>query len=88
LVGPASDLDTLLTGIVEGFLLGAPGALSRAKAALAKYSAMPISDAMFGEVEASFREQLANEEAQEGRLSFREKRKPSWYPQARDVSSK
>jgi methylglutaconyl-CoA hydratase len=75
------ELDRALDAVVDGLLLGAPGAIRRAKALLAKHGAGPITDEAVASIEAAFREQSASDEAQEGRLSFREKRKPGWYPE-------
>lgn len=76
-----SELDAELARIVDALLLGAPGAAAKAKTAMMKYGFAPIDDAGVQAMEALFREQFASDEAREGRLSFREKRRPNWYPQ-------
>jgi methylglutaconyl-CoA hydratase len=81
-VHPQSELESALEAIIDGLLLGAPGAIGRAKALLAKHGNGPVNDETVRAIEREFREQLASDEAQEGRLSFRDKRKPGWYPKS------
>jgi methylglutaconyl-CoA hydratase len=79
-VYPEAELESGLDAVIDALLLGAPGAIGRAKAMLAKHGAAPMTAEVVGAIEAEFHKQAASDEAQEGRLSFREKRKPSWYP--------
>jgi methylglutaconyl-CoA hydratase len=70
-------LEETLARIADAFLHGAPGAISALKSAAAQYASPTLS--------AILATQPAHDpktpEALEGIASFREKRKPSWYPQ-------
>ena len=79
-VHPASELNAAFAGIVDALLLGAPGALMRAKAMIAEHGAPAMTEATFSAMQAAFERNATDAEAQEGRASFREKRKPNWYP--------
>jgi methylglutaconyl-CoA hydratase len=72
----ADALDETLAGIADAFLQGAPGAITALKGAAAQYASPTLS--------AILAAQPAHDpktpEALEGIASFREKRKPSWYP--------
>jgi methylglutaconyl-CoA hydratase len=73
----ADALEETVAGIADAFLQGAPGAISALKSAAAQYASPTLS--------AILATQPAHDpktpEAIEGIASFREKRKPSWYPQ-------
>jgi len=73
---PVDALDETLARIADAFLHGAPGAISALKNAAAQYASPTLS--------AILAAQPAHDpktpEAIEGIASFREKRKPSWYP--------
>jgi methylglutaconyl-CoA hydratase len=69
-------LDETLARIAEEFLLGAPGAIRALKTAAALY-AYPALSAILASQPAH---DPKTPEALEGIASFREKRKPSWYP--------
>jgi methylglutaconyl-CoA hydratase len=73
----ADAIEETLAGIADAFLQGAPGAISALKSAAAQYASPTLS--------AILATQPAHDpktpEAIEGIASFREKRKPSWYPQ-------
>ena len=71
-------LDATLTQITDALLLGAPHATSALKAAAARY-ASPSLEEILREVPPAHDPKSA--EAQEGIAAFREKRKPSWYPE-------
>jgi methylglutaconyl-CoA hydratase len=71
-------LDATLTQITDALLLGAPHATSALKAAAARY-ASPNLDEIRAQVPPAHDPTSA--EAQEGIAAFREKRKPSWYPE-------
>jgi methylglutaconyl-CoA hydratase len=71
-------LDATLTQIADALLLSAPHATSALKAAAARY-ASPNLDEILAHVPPAH--DPKSTEAQEGIASFREKRKPSWYPQ-------
>jgi methylglutaconyl-CoA hydratase len=72
----ADAVDTTLERIADEFLLAAPGAIKTLKNAAAQYAAPTLP--------AILANQTAHDpktpEALEGIASFREKRKPSWYP--------
>jgi methylglutaconyl-CoA hydratase len=73
----ADALDETLARVADAFLHGAPGAVSALKSAAAHYASPTLS--------AILAAQTAHDpktpEALEGIASFREKRKPRWYPQ-------
>jgi methylglutaconyl-CoA hydratase len=71
-------LDATLTQITDALLLGAPHATSALKAAAARY-ASPNLDEIRAQVPPAH--DPKSTEAQEGIAAFREKRKPSWYPE-------
>jgi methylglutaconyl-CoA hydratase len=70
-------IEETLACVADAFLHGAPGAISALKSAAAQYASPTLS--------AILAAQPAHDpktpEALEGIASFREKRKPSWYPQ-------
>jgi methylglutaconyl-CoA hydratase len=74
----AEKLDETLTRIADELLLGAPHATAILKAAAARY-ASPNLDDILAQVPPPH--DPHSEEAKEGIAAFREKRKPSWYPQ-------
>jgi methylglutaconyl-CoA hydratase len=66
---------------IEQCLLGAPGAIARAKQMLQRGAAPPAMSAeQIREFQAAFEAVSSGAEAIEGRASFKEKRKPKWYP--------
>jgi methylglutaconyl-CoA hydratase len=71
----APDLDGKAAEIIDALLHGAPGAMRELKEAAAGM-AMPASAASTG----TDHDPMKSEEAVEGIASFREKRKPNWYP--------
>ncbi|MCC6887342.1 MAG: enoyl-CoA hydratase/isomerase family protein [Hyphomicrobiales bacterium] len=71
-------LEGTLARIADELLLGAPHAMSELKAAAARY-ATPNLDQILAHIHPPHDPKSV--EAQEGLASFREKRKPSWYPQ-------
>jgi len=68
--------------IVDGLLMNAPGATSATKLRSLQVAGAVVGEALFADLvrEHAATRQLA--EAVEGLASFREKRKPSWYPAA------
>jgi methylglutaconyl-CoA hydratase len=72
----ADALDETLARMADEFLLGAPGAIRALKSAAAQY-ASPTLSAILSVQPAH---DTKTPEALEGIASFREKRKPSWYP--------
>lgn len=71
-------LDDTLARITDALLLGAPDASAVLKAAAARY-ASPNLDTILAHQHPPH--DPKSPEAQEGVASFREKRKPSWYPE-------
>jgi methylglutaconyl-CoA hydratase len=72
----ANALDEALAGIADAFLHGAPGAISAIKSAAAQYASPTLSTILATQPG----HDPKTPEALEGIASFREKRKPSWYP--------
>ena len=72
----ADDLDATLGRIADEFLLGAPGAIRTLKGATAQYASPTLSAIQANQPAHDSK----TPEALEGIASFREKRKPSWYP--------
>ena len=75
-------LDEVGARIVDGLLMNAPGATSATKLRAMQVAGAIVDDAAF---DALVREHAATRqaaEAVEGLASFREKRKPGWYPPA------
>jgi methylglutaconyl-CoA hydratase len=72
-----ASVDETLGRIIEDLLHGAPGALVELKSFAAQF-ASPTLSAIFAQ---SAPHNPRSPEAVEGIASFREKRKPSWYPQ-------
>ena len=75
---PAEQLDAKLGEVVDALLHGAPGALRTLKDGM-EHSVMPTIAAIVAARPSHGSSRTA--EAQEGIASFKEKRKPSWYPQ-------
>jgi methylglutaconyl-CoA hydratase len=73
----ADALDDTLARIADELLHGAPGAISTLKSAAAQYASPTLATILA--TQAAHDPQTP--EAHEGIASFREKRKPSWYPQ-------
>jgi methylglutaconyl-CoA hydratase len=73
----ADALEEALAGIADAFLHGAPGAISALKSAAAQYASPTLSTILATQPG----HDPKTPEALEGIASFREKRKPSWYPQ-------
>jgi methylglutaconyl-CoA hydratase len=71
----AVDLDGKAAEITDALLHGAPGAMRELKQAAAAMS-LPASPAS----SSPDHDPMKSAEAVEGIASFREKRKPSWYP--------
>ena len=73
----ADALDQALERIADEFLHGAPGAISTLKSAAAQYASPTLSTILATQSAHDSK----TPEALEGIASFREKRKPTWYPQ-------
>jgi methylglutaconyl-CoA hydratase len=74
-------LDETLARIADEFLHGAPGAVSALKSAAAQYASPSLSAVLAGQPAHDQKHDPRTPEALEGIASFREKRKPRWYPQ-------
>jgi methylglutaconyl-CoA hydratase len=77
---PAGDLETVGARFVDHLLLAGPEAVAITKKLIAESVHTPLEGALHDRIvdEAAARRRTA--EAQEGLASFREKRKPAWYP--------
>jgi methylglutaconyl-CoA hydratase len=73
----AASLDDTIARIADDFLLGAPDALAKLKSAAAEFAMPNLSTILAHRPPHNSR----TPEAVEGIASFREKRKPGWYPQ-------
>jgi methylglutaconyl-CoA hydratase len=71
-------LDRVLADVVENFLMAAPGAVTRTKQVLRTQAGLPSAEQL-RELQAAFDAAANSGEAVEGRASFKERRKPSWY---------
>ncbi|HZO44566.1 MAG TPA: enoyl-CoA hydratase-related protein [Xanthobacteraceae bacterium] len=71
-------LDATLAQITDALLLSAPHATSALKAAAARFASPSLDEIL---AQAPEPHDPASAEAQEGIAAFREKRKPSWYPE-------
>ena len=74
----ATALDATVARIVDELLHGAPHASAEIKAAAARYASPNLAKIL---AHAHPPHDPKSAEAQEGLASFRDKRKPSWYPQ-------
>lgn len=75
------QLDRACDVWIDQCLLGAPGALSQAKRMLRDSAAPPpLTAEALQQLQAAFDLSAESEEALEGRASFKEKRRPVWYP--------
>jgi methylglutaconyl-CoA hydratase len=72
-----STIDETLTRITDELLHGAPGAVAELKSAAAQFASPTLSAILANRPTHNPK----TPEALEGIASFREKRKPSWYPQ-------
>jgi methylglutaconyl-CoA hydratase len=77
-----AELDAALADLVESFLLAGPTAVSSAKSALLAVGAATEAMPARADADAGPKRQAMIDEAQEGAASFREKRRPTWYPPA------
>ena len=72
--------DAALADLIDELLLAGPHAVAHAKSLLRRLTHAPISPALLDELQIEFDARFNSPEADEGRASFREKRKPRWYP--------
>jgi methylglutaconyl-CoA hydratase len=76
----AETADAALARIVEELLLAGPHAVAQSKRLLLRFAHPPPSPELLAELQGEFEHGFHSPEADEGRASFREKRKPSWFP--------
>jgi methylglutaconyl-CoA hydratase len=76
--------DAALATVIDEMLHAGPGAAAHAKHLLRRLTEVPISQELLAELQSEFDQRLNSPEATEGRASFREKRKPKWFPPAQD----
>jgi methylglutaconyl-CoA hydratase len=80
----ADALEETWTRIADAFLQGAPGAIKALKSATAQYASPTLSAILAAQAAQDAKQDSKHDpntlEALEGIASFREKRKPSWYP--------
>jgi methylglutaconyl-CoA hydratase len=75
--------DAALAMLMDEWLLAGPNAVAQAKALLRRLGQAPIPRQLLAELQSEFDQRFHSAEATEGRASFREKRKPNWFPPAR-----
>jgi methylglutaconyl-CoA hydratase len=75
----SGEIEQALEKVVDEMLMAAPGAVARAKQVLRAQVTPPISAEALRKLQVAFKSAARSDEAEEGRRSFREKRKPSWY---------
>jgi methylglutaconyl-CoA hydratase len=73
------DTETAFARLIDELLRAGPNAAASAKQALRRLGNAPTLE-LLAELQAEFQAGFDSAEAQEGRASFREKRKPSWAP--------
>jgi len=76
---PAEAKEQALARLIDELLMAGPNAAAHAKALLRRLGGTPISQELLAELQADFDQRFRSDEANEGRASFREKRKPAWY---------
>jgi methylglutaconyl-CoA hydratase len=76
--------DAVLAAVIDEMLHAGPGAAAHAKHLLRRLADVPVSQELLAELQSEFDQRLNSPEATEGRASFREKRKPKWFPPAQD----
>jgi methylglutaconyl-CoA hydratase len=76
----SGKLDETAAPIIDALLHCPPGALADTKAAALKYAGLYIDAAGLADLARPHGLKRLDDEAGEGLASFREKRKPSWYP--------
>jgi methylglutaconyl-CoA hydratase len=73
-------LDTALAKQVEEIVMAAPFAAMGAKSIALRLQSGQIPHGLEHQLQAEFAQSRNSDEAAEGKASFKEKRKPSWYP--------
>jgi methylglutaconyl-CoA hydratase len=72
--------DAALSALIGEMLLAGPNAVGHAKELLRRLIHVPVSPELLTELQSEFDARFNSAEAEEGRASFREKRKPTWFP--------
>jgi methylglutaconyl-CoA hydratase len=72
--------DAALSALIDEMLVAGPNAVADAKRLLRRLTHVPISPELLAELQSEFDTRFNSPEAAEGRASFREKRKPKWFP--------
>jgi methylglutaconyl-CoA hydratase len=76
---PPEAGDAVLAKLLDEVLLAGPNAAAHAKGLLRRLTHVPISRELLAELQGEFDQRFHSPEAEEGRASFREKRKPNWF---------
>jgi methylglutaconyl-CoA hydratase len=71
--------DAALAKVIDEMLLAGPNAVAHAKGLLRRLTHVAVSPELLAELQGEFDARFNSPEAAEGRLSFREKRKPKWF---------
>jgi methylglutaconyl-CoA hydratase len=80
----AEAADAALARLVDELLLAGPNAVAQAKRLLLRFAHPPPSPELLAELQREFEQAFRSAEADEGRASFREKRKPRWFVPKQD----
>ncbi len=75
----AEGKEEAVSRLLDEILLAGPNAAAHAKELLRRLERTPISTELIAELQADFDQRFGSDEANEGRASFREKRKPAWF---------
>ena len=76
----AEAAEAALARLLDELLLAGPNAVAQAKGLLLRLAQTPPSRELLPELQREFEQCFRSPEAAEGRASFREKRKPRWFP--------
>lgn len=72
-------LDDALQRVINEMMLSGPNATRAVKATSALLASNPLTPSLLQTIQGEFTTSQNSEEAREGKASFREKRKPSWF---------
>jgi methylglutaconyl-CoA hydratase len=78
----AQAIESAADELIDRLLFGAPGAVAAAKHVLQKQAPAVLLSDELRDLQAAFDAMAVSDEAAEGRAAFKEKRKPTWYPQS------
>src|SRR5262249_44214213 len=73
--------ESALAGLIDEVLMAAPNAPRPPTRPLPRLTQTAISPELLAELQGEFDRRAQSPEAAEGRASFREKRKPKWFPE-------